>query len=245
MEETQNQEENLLIHKVNCETIKLDEQRLKAMAKPKKNKLKTTLQDYQELMSAERQRRIRCELGLKPKNRESAAKPKVLKKSVEEQMRDAAELVEQIERKVTEDVIDEIVCELAKKLPKMIASRQDHLIMTSNIQKLQTAACEIVFKSCGPPRNNGDMENYRNFSGLIGDSIVNTVMQSMSPIKVCTLSQPKQLKAVENNQELLKIASNLMRKIAQFSKLAENNEIKHEAAIAGSEENLNPENRQH
>lgn len=42
----------------------LDEERIYKLAKPKKTKLKTTLECYRKLMSAERQQRIECELGL-------------------------------------------------------------------------------------------------------------------------------------------------------------------------------------
>ena len=194
--------------------LSLDEKRISELAKPKKAKLKATLDSYR--MTPDRRERIKYELG--PMDVEQKPKKKLLRKSRQEQIRNATDLFEQIERKVTEDLTDEIVCKLSKKLPKLIVNREEPLMVTSNVQKLKYAACHFLLNSSGPPKDEDEIECYRNFSGLIGDFVVSTMLKSMNPIKVYFLESPEPLKAVEKNHHLLKIAQNQLLKIAQLSK---------------------------
>lgn len=131
-------------------------------------------------------------------------------------MRNLVELLEQIERKIAGDVMDEIACRLSKQLPKLIVNWKEPLMVTSNVQRLQYSVCHLILNSCQPPKSREDIERYQNLSGLIGDFVVSTMIQSMNPIRLCRLKNVKPLKAVEENQDLLKIAQNLMRKIAKL-----------------------------
>lgn len=189
-----------------------DEQHTNELAKPKKDQLRNTLESFRQLMSQEKQSRIECQLG-KPSIKLEQKSSKTSEDKKRNKRDDALKLLEQIERKVTGDIFDEIMNKLVKKLPKMIVDRKEPLMMSSNNQKLRNSAFGMLLAINGPPRDEEEADFYQSFSGIIGDFVLKTMMDSMNPIKNVEVKNLKQLKAIEKNQGLIKIANNLINKI--------------------------------
>lgn len=190
---------------------------IEILAKPKKAKLKNTLDTYRKLMTPEKQKRIECELGLSEVSAVPDPKCKVVRKTMTEKLNNAIELLEQIERKIEDDLIDEIADKLSKKLPKLIAEQRAPIMMTSNVQKVQHLAHQTILNACGEPKNHEEEIFYSKLAGVVRNYIIQTMMQSMSPIKTCKRRKPKLLKSVVENEELLNIAQDLLGKIEKYS----------------------------
>lgn len=186
-----------------------NENRRNKMAKPRRIQLKNTLENYRHLMSAEKQAWIECQLGNKPENLKSRVS-RVKKRTKRE---DVVKLLLQIEKKITGDILDEIACKLLKKLPKMIIARKKPLLMTCNALKLRNSALKLISTINGQPRDKNELDCYQNFAGIISDFVVKSMTSSMNPVKNKKVKNPKLLKAMEKNRNLIDVAYNLMRKL--------------------------------
>lgn len=189
-----------------------DEHHATAMAKPKKVHLKNTLQSFGKLMSPEKQQRIECQLG-GPIESEDHQKQK--RSTKQKTGREEIQLLQQIEKKIAGDLYDEIAKMLQKKLPEMIVNRKSPLMTTSNGQKLQDHAFNMLTSFNGPAKDPEELQQMQNFAGLIGDFAMATMVGAMDLAPKHELRTTKPLKTVEKNRDLLKIADDLMKKLKQ------------------------------
>lgn len=189
-----------------------DEQRAIEMAKPKKLLLKNTLQSFGNLMSPEKQLRIECQLGgpIESEDQQKQKRPTKEKTRCEE-----IKLLQQIEKKIAADLYDEIAETLKQKLPEMIVNRESPIMTTSNAQKLQDHAFNMLTSFNGPAKDLEELQQMQNFAGLIGDFVMFTMVGAMGPAPKPEVREAKPLKTVEKNRDLLKIADDLTKKLNQ------------------------------
>lgn len=185
-----------------------DEHRMAEMAKPRRVVLKNTLQAYRDFMSQEKQERIELLLGDEPENVAERI-PRVKRKNRRE---DAIKLLQQIEKKITYDLFNEVASNVMKRVPEMIAEPKQPRVKTHNRIKLRKQAFEELSDSNGAPRDEGEEQLYKAMASVIGGYVEKTLAQTVSP-KAKKIKNPKKLKSVEKNENLIKIAQSLMTRI--------------------------------
>lgn len=191
----------------------VNEERITELAKPRKVILKETLENYRQLMSREKQDRIECELGkeqLSPEDLESIMrnKPTTPTKGLRDKN---VELLRIIEEKLTEEILEEIFCEMKKKIQSNIVKPKRTEMVSKNALKLQNYAYHLIKSANGEPTCEVAEEIFQNFSALLGNYAIRTMSQAITQ----EYSEPKchcqPLKAVQRNQDLLRIAHNLIK----------------------------------
>lgn len=196
--------------KVEAKKGPFDQQYTIELAHPKKIMLKSTLESFREFMSPEKQQRIECQLGIPEDDAEGKQATEVKRKK---NVRDnEVKLLSQIERKITSDIFDTITWKLTTKLPEMIVNRKEPMIMTPNVKALHNSAFKVILSTNGPPNDQVEYDQYQSFAGLVGDFVVKTMSDSLGSIKNHRTRNPKPLKALTDNQDLVKIAQNIMTK---------------------------------
>lgn len=180
------------------------------MSKPRKVLLKNTLESFRKFMSLEKQQRIECQLGKYKKSPEKLKEIEITSSSKRRISRDdKIKLLQQIEKKIAQDVLGEIACKLMKRLSKLMLKRREPAMMSTHIQKLNDSAYNFLVKITDPPKNQKEYELFLNLAGVITDLIVHTKLDSMEPNQMEECRNFKQLEAIDKNQDLIKIADRL------------------------------------
>ena len=194
---------------------KFDENYIHNLAKPRKTDLKGTLEEFRGFMPPEKQKRIECQLGktaISPETLEETMR-KSQEVKVKNRRDDAVKLLRQIERKISGDILDEITCNIKRKLPKLIICREEPSMVSENVQKLQQSAFNIIVATNGPPQDRDSLDQFKSFAGVISDFIVKTMEDSVNPKKAKRFRCVHPLASVDKNRDLVEIAQKLMQKI--------------------------------
>lgn len=189
-----------------------DEQRIRLLSKPRKIILQDTLENYRNFMSVEKQKRLECELGKTPVAPEKLEKvARNLQNMKLKNRRDrTAELLRQIEHKVSNDVLNEITRKLTGTLAGKILKWRNPAMMSENVKKLNNFIYNLIHSTNGHVM---EIELNHNFAGILSDFIVSTMVQSMYESHLTHVKDPLRLKALQNNEIILKVAQSLKRKI--------------------------------
>lgn len=149
------------------------------LSKPRKVLLKSTLESYRKLMSAEKQQRIECQLSKYKPNAEgpNATTPSKPKQKIT--LNEAKKYLLQIERKILSDVVDEIAGKLKRRLPKLIAHRSEQEMISNHAQMLNEAVYENLTENCNPPSKTQEYQVYQNLAAVIGDLVIQIKIDSM------------------------------------------------------------------
>lgn len=190
----------------------IDMNHLLRMSEPKNQRLRSTFENYRELMSKAKQHRLELQLGLTADELDCIKGKCSKPPRPSSKQEDAGKLLQQIEKKVIADVFDEIVCRLLNKLSKVIAKRMEPGIMTSNRKALLDKALSLLFATNGQPKDEMTLEHYYRLAQVTGDFVFNTMADSVIPSKKKKHFTAKPMNSVERNQDLLKIADSLLKK---------------------------------
>lgn len=188
----------------------IDEENLIRMAEPTKSNLLATFERYRKLMSKDKQNRIELQLGLKT-DELTSLNGKLPETPVKSKQVDEAALLQQIEAKITTDVLDEIANRLTKKIPKLITKRKEPLMMTSKGKALQDHAL-IAISNYRAPEWEHELPQYRRLAELVGDFVAHTMTDSLYPKKKKGVTTVKPLKSLQKNEDLIKFANSLIAK---------------------------------
>lgn len=200
----------------------VDEERLIELAKPTEVRLRNTLEGFRNLMSPEKQERIKLQLAKKDV---PSGKPKEAAENLEEapiqeveapsELEKAAALLTKIEQKVAADMFDEMAYELKRKLPKLIKKYKEPVMATSYWINLRDIALNMILLPHEQPRCQEELKFINKFAGVVADFIIKVQLRSLQSKSPTTWLCSKPLHSLQDNKFLIILSEKLIGKLAE------------------------------